>query len=703
MLGAGVVERSSAQRPFAAGHALVVSSAIAAILISLRGILPLPSAFGLLAVLIWFAMPGIVLARLLYGRQAGGWPAALLAGPAWGYVLSSLVLLGLWAAGIRSAWWLVLAPIPAAFAMLPARRLAGTLTVPRLGRTDLGACALVLLAVPAIVGRPYTHVGIDLPEGRAYRAYFTADFVWEMAVVAEVAKGDMPPRNPYYLGDNLHYYWLMHLLPSAEHRALGGALTVEQLLLVNALWSGLTFAGFFYFFVRHFVERPWAAAAACVGVLFCSSFEGAEQIWSLWQRGRSFDALRYLNIDAMTRWAHQSLPIDGLHRLLLYQPQHQLGYLLGFCALLLLIQARDRSRPTLLFVVGLFLAMAMLMSSFAAVMLAIVVAAYEAWCLVWARQWKAVIPCAAAAALPMFAAFLVIEKLGYTDVGTRFMTVGVNPMATRDWKLAIFLSFGPVLMVAAGGLCAAAWRGALARFLPIGLVLSMCTFFYFLVDVPDVQGVYVGWHVGKVAFVALTPLVGFALQEAWSRGGWPRVAMTLVTATIALVGLPTVLVDLYNNQDVWNRAMGPGFRWTVLVTPDELKGLSWISENTYLRARVQVEPTVRGRDTWAYVPAFAERRMSAGLPISMIPLAKYEKASEDIRTLYRSTSAAQAYELSVRHCIDYLVIGQPERAAYPQLQPLIDASTGLFAPAFRNDAIAVYFVPRNSGESTCPR
>ena len=386
MPGAAVVERSIAQRPFAAGHALVVLSAIAAILVSLRGILPLPPAFGLLAVLVWFAVPGVVLGRRLYrstGRRMAGCPPRR---PGLGVRAQQPRPPGS-VGGRRTE------PVVAgagantvALAALPARRLADTLSVPRLGRTDLGACALVLLAVPAIVGRPYAHVGIDLPEGRAYRAYFTADFVWEMAVVAEVAKGDMPPRNPYYLGDNLHYYWLMHLLPAAEHRALVGALTVEQLLLVNALWSGLTFAGFFYFFVRHFVERPWAAAAACVGVLFCSSFEGAEQIWSLWQRGRSLDALRYLNIDAMTRWAHQSLPIDGLHRLLLYQPQHQLGYLLGFCALLLLIQARDRSRPALLFVVGLFLAMAMLMSSFAAVMLAIVVAAYEGWCLIRARR-----------------------------------------------------------------------------------------------------------------------------------------------------------------------------------------------------------------------------------------------------------------------------------------------------------------------------
>src|SRR5436190_15023137 len=153
----------------------------------------------------------------------------------------------------------VAAPVGATLAILPARRLAGTLQLPTFTRNDAAACALLLLTVPLIVGLPYSHVGIDLPEGRAYRAYFTADFVWEMAVVSEVSKGDMPPRNPYYLKDQLHYYWLMHLLPSAEHRALPG-IRLEQLLLTNALLEGLMFLGFFYFFVRHFVDSPWAAS-----------------------------------------------------------------------------------------------------------------------------------------------------------------------------------------------------------------------------------------------------------------------------------------------------------------------------------------------------------------------------------------------------------------------------------------------------------
>ncbi len=172
-------------------------------------------------------------------------------------------------------------------------------------------------------------------------------------------------------------------------------------------------------------------------------------------------------------------------------------------------------------------------------------------------------------------------------------------------------------------------------------------------------------------------------------------------ALLGLAGVPTVAIDVYNNQDVWNRAEGPGFRWTVLVTPGELEGLDWIKNGTFKSARVQVEPVERGRDTWAYIPAFAERRMASGLPLSMIPLAKYEKANEEIRKLYLSTSADGAYEAAARHCIDYLVIGPPERNKYPQLEPLLDAHKSQFVPAFKNGTLTVYYVPRDRGQPGC--
>ena len=676
----------------------LVILAFAAIVIAFAGIVPFPSGLLLIGVLIWFAVPGVLLGRRLYGGQPGGWPAAFLAGPAWGYVLSSLALLGLWAGGVRSFRWLMLAPIFAALMAWPFRRLASNLSVPRIGRRDVGACALVLLSVVAIVGLPYAHIGEDLPEGRAYRAYFSADFVWEMAVVAEVSKGDMPPQNPYYLNDVLHYYWLMHLLPAAEHRAMPRAFSVEQLLLVNALSAALAFGGFFYFFVRHFVDRPWPAALACVGVLCCSSFEGLERLIWIWQADAHIGVLRTLNIDAVANWFYQGMKIDGVHRLLLYQPQHEIGYLLGFSALLLIVQARDCSRAALMFLCGLFLGMSLLFSSFAAGIFAIAAAAYESARLIAARRWKAFLPCALAAAVPLGAALalgIVLQYVDPVDGGNPPLTFGLNPLAGHRVGMSVFLNFGPVLIVAVAGLVAVLWRRMLPRFVPLFITLAVCTLAYFYVDVPDVQNVYVGFNVGKLIFVGLAPFCGVLLIESRTARGWRRSVTAAFLIIVALAGLPTVLIDLYNTQDIWNREPGPGFRWTVLLSPKEMEGLEWIKEWTPLGARVQVEPTVRGRDTWAYIPAFARRRMSAGLPISMVPLAKYEKASEQVQAIYQATSVQEAFDRSASICTDFLVIGGPERRAYPRLQPLLDGGKGLFSAAFRNDAFAIYYVLRD--------
>jgi hypothetical protein len=139
--------------------------------------------------------------------------------------------------------------------------------------------------------------------------------------------------------------------------------------------------------------------------------------------------------------------------------------------------------------------------------------------------------------------------------------------------------------------------------------------------------------------------------------------------------------------------MGPGFPWTLVLSHDEVHVLEWIRTATPQGARVQVEPWVRHPATWSYVPAFAERRMAAGLPISMVPLDRYEAASERVRAIYSAESPELAYENAVRAGVDYLVIGPPERTVYPQVEPMLDESP-LLRLRFRNAAFSVYEVAR---------
>jgi hypothetical protein len=613
-------------------------------------------------------------------------------GPAWGYVLTALVALGLWTAGFRGAWILVAAPLIALAPAWACRGFLTTIALPTFNRRDLIALSIALLLVPAVCGRPFARVGERAADGEHWRAYFTADTVWAMAVTAEVAKGDMPPRNMFRHGEALHYYWLAHLIPAIEHRALK-TVDVRQILLINALLSALAFVAFLYAFVRCFVASTAIACLATIAAVLCHSFEGLQQLWMLWGQGAPLDLVRYTNIDGVTRWAMHGMPVDGLQRLLLYQPQHQLGYALGWSALIVIMFARDALRPRVAALVGTLLGLSFLVSTFSALMLTVVSCLLLGLSVVRRRAWWTGVKCAIAAAVPLALAVIVAERLQYVEHGGALVTIGLNRVATTNWPMVLTLNFGAGLITLAAALPLACRAGELKRFEALGITIATCWFFYFMVDVRDHQDVYVGWRSGHMLFIAFAPLIAYAWHRVYASPGMlVRISGLLVTIVVVLATLPTSLIDLYNTQDTDNREQGPGYHWTLQLMPGEVDALNWIRAWTPPKAIVQVEPFLRDRETWAYLPAFAERRMAAGLPISMIPLVNYEHASLRIRELYSLPAADDVHTLARHLRIDYVVIAPPERARYPLFESTLDTAPKLFRRVFHNEVVSVYEV-----------
>ncbi|MDH4064501.1 MAG: hypothetical protein OEW19_08875, partial [Acidobacteriota bacterium] len=176
-------------------------------------------------------LPGLLLVRAVAG-PGSGWLPVLAFGPVIGFGLSSLTLLGVWVAGGRGAWTLALAPALALPLVPLARRVRDRWALPVTLPGDRAAVASVVLLAMMVVAAPFAHVGADTRAGRAYRAYFTADYVWRRAVVAELAKGDMLPVNPFYRDDALHYYWLPHLPAAVTYRNVDADL--DEVLLVHS-------------------------------------------------------------------------------------------------------------------------------------------------------------------------------------------------------------------------------------------------------------------------------------------------------------------------------------------------------------------------------------------------------------------------------------------------------------------------------------
>jgi hypothetical protein len=325
-------------------------------------------------------------------------------------------------------------------------------------------------------------------------------------------------------------------------------------------------------------------------------------------------------------------------------------------------------------------------------MLTVMVAAIASVRMISDRAWRAMLAGAVAGAAPLAAATALAFALHYVDrSGSSLFRVLANPLAFQHTTVVMILSFGPLLVGAVAG----TWLALRARrhgFMPIFIIVLVSLLFYFFVDLRDHQFVYVGWRAGHLLFVAFTVLTALAIQELLRTPPPVRATAGVTGALLLLLSVPTFAIDFYNTQDISNRRPGPGFPWTLVLTHDELDMFRWIKSYTRPNAIVQVEPFVRDPSTWAYVPAFAERRMSAGLPISMVPLHKYQAASAQVRALYEETDPRIAYERAAQLGIDFVIVGAPERQAYPGFDVMLASSPVHFRPVFRRSELALYAV-----------
>ena len=664
----------------------IASILLAVCVLALTAVLGGPRGFVYLLLLAFAAAPGLPLGFALFGRRhAGGWIAGLLLG----YALTAFAwwtVLFLHVAStpaFAAAWVIVLAAAWAAASRLRSPAVA----LPEWTRNDTAALALVLLLVPVLVAAPFARLGSEDSTGtRQYRAYFIADFVWHTALVAELTKNTQPPRNPYLAAEPMHYYWTYFVVPTAIVEATG--VPIEQALELNAVGAALLLvAAIFLAAWASLPRRPMAVALAVAMTILAASAEGLAATVDLLRRGHSLAELRNLNIDAIASWAFKGLRIDDLPRAMWYTPQHSMAYALGLLALPVAIAGGLRARTAAIWLAGIALGASLAFDPLVGAFLSLVygVAVLIDFARVRGRPLE--ILRHGFAAIPVFAAFGWCMLNGVAGGAVGALHYGVFGPGSHAPLITFLLSFGPLLIPVAIGLWPS--RGhALNGVWPAvtGVVLSVLLM-HLVTLTTDVF--WVGFRGGHLFFVLVPPLVALGLVRLWKPGlkAWAVAMVALVFAA----GLPTTVIDAYNAQDVENRSMGPGFHWTVVVTPAEQQALAWIRTNTPPEAVVQAEPIVRGRETWSLIPSLAERRMAAGNGIPL-PGPDYGPGSRQVREIYASTDAAAACTAARALGIDYLYADATERTAYPAGVAKFDSDPACFTPVFRNAEATVYAV-----------
>lgn len=629
--------------------------------------------------------PGLPLGFALFGRRHGaGWVFGALLG----YGLTQLALWAVIAAGFASpgafvAGWAVL--MTAGWLAARAVPAPPAIAMPPWVKADTRALLLVLLMAAALIGITYRNIGRRDAEGnRYYRAYFTADFLWHTALASEVGKFSLPPRNPYLAPRTMNYYWTYFLLPSTVASAGPAPLRdVQACLEANACYSALLMLGALFLLARTAVPSAGPAAGAVALGVLAASAEGLYAVVDLVSRGRPLAGLTDMNIDAVTAWRYGGLRIDNIPRSLWYTPQHTTSAALGLVALAIASTAGSEATMAAIAGAGLALGLSTTLNPLLGGICSIVYGmAITADALAQEGGWRRV-PRHLIAAVPVAAAVAWGAASRVMDGAGSALEFGFVGYARNHPVLTLLLSTGPLLLPAAAGLWPARSRNR--RALAVGAAaLAVGLLLLYLVRISDAS--WVGFRAGQIILIALTVLLAPVLASLRRNG------RAILAVLILAAGLPTTVIDAWNAQDIGNRRPGPGFRWTIWITPDQQEAFAWIRRNTPPTAIVQMEPVVRGRDQWTLIPSFAGRRMAAGLPISLLPLPEYQERSDRVRTIYATPRAADAADEARRLRIDYLYVDGTDLQAYPEGTRKFDDAPGLFERVFANGTVRIYRV-----------
>jgi len=626
-------------------------------------------------------VPGLPLGFALFGRQhAAGW----IAGAILGYALTAFAIWLPIAARVPSAFTFVVAWIGVSSLIwfLSRRVVSHALTISAWTPSASTALLAVLLLTLTVATPPLAHVGRTDNEGnRYYRAYFTADFVWHTALTSEIGKFSMPPRNPYLARQPIHYYWTYYLLPAAVSQTGPAPIRDVQLCLkINALMTGLLLMSAVFLAAWTAAPRPGAAAVAAALALVATSAEGTFQTWRLWSRGAPLAELRNWNIDAVTAWppfgGHR---IDGLQRCLWYVPQHSMAYALGIIALVAAGSGPSSSlAPIALSGIALGCAVA-----FNPLVGGIFALAYGAAIVVQAWRQPAVIVRHALAAIPVLLAIAWCVSNQMVEGAGGFLQFGFLGASRQQPIVTLFLSLGPILVTGAAGLLFAG-QLPVAPAIPFAILSAIALFLMYFVRL-SVDQAWMAFRAGQMMIVGLAALTArFVAAKSGARG-----AIASAIVLLALVcGAPTTIIDEYNAQDTSNLAMGPGFPWTIVVTPQQQQAYAWIRQNTPPNAVVQMDARARERATWSNIPSFAERRMAGGLPISLLNVPEYAERSDRIKAMYATRNADEAANIAHSLRIDYVYVDEVERGAYKD-GICFDASPA-FEKVFEASPVAVY-------------
>jgi hypothetical protein len=561
-------------------------------------------------------------------------------------------------------------------------------------------------------------MGRETPFGYAYHGSFNSDSLRNMAVIAELSKGIIPPPNPYFSGETFHYYWLFYLAPAIIYKILGKGVSLQDLMTWHVLFAGLLFMTVVFCTLRLYTRRVFLLGFGMFLLLLATNYKGFYLWWTF--PGNTWDFFNQipdLKIESslLKTWY---VPIMGLYRYLLLAPQHLLA--LAFFLMGWTLYTNDECRmqndevihgPSIVvsFIMGGLLGY----SGFIGL---IAILWYGGWLFISAFMDKKAL---GRNLVRFFIAMVIVSipllgfyALDMVVLGRENLIIYLNRVFLKNAIPILFMNLGPGFVLGTLGMITSLWiRRNLM--LPNFWLVALCSALFTTVIIQN------DWEVTtKASLIILINLTFFSTlfldafwdwaqrkKEVRSQGSGARSARVgswilvpgfwlLLLTLLCLSAIPTAVLDAY----VYGWSISPAD--TKFVNAEDMRALTWIRDNLSEESIIQDMPAGYREDDrdifYSKIPSFAHRRVTLGVKLHtenfQIPEKWIASRIEKITQLFETHDLTDTVSITKQLGIQYIYVGPTERKHYPIGLNKFDNFKDLFRPVYKQGRVSIFQV-----------
>jgi hypothetical protein len=574
------------------------------------------------------------------------------------------------------------------------------LTVTRLAITT----GLILVLV--IVAGPFLNVGRRVRDSYAYAPYFNRDFLRNLAFGATLSKGAIPPANPYFDGETLHYYWFQAVIPALVYQLTGRSAALEDILLLSSLLINISFVFVFVHLMRRFVKTI-PALIIIIGLAFA-----AESYQAPFKAVLSLQPTHWV-LEGTWLGAIALPPVGYFLQHLLYLPHHLAALVALLIVVSLVVERSLQGRVA---------------RALSAVAILVLASGFSFFIVAFGFLWigshfalQAVMDVYAFAknreSAQCWSSFVVTTLSGITvgiaGLATYVILSGLQMLLgdVQAWRIHVsklqlaaplhfFVMLGPMSVLGIGGFTISV-RDKTMRSRYSGLLwllLSALSVVMFLLP-PSHMGLWeVSQKLGVVLRIPVLVLSGIFLDQLVNRGIRQRRIAWAVLILFCASALPNLLAYEYVHFNVGKSNL------LTYVGASEKRAAEWIRTQTPLNAVVQAWPGGQTSVESYYrpesnnislVPVFGERQTAIGDPqfahyfIAHSNHEDVDARAIEISRIYEEPGRSDVVGILEKYSIDYVYWGISERQCCLENLVWYEESV-LFEKVYDRDGVSIF-------------